>query len=682
MNKSIQITLDINGDDVYIMKYPETVNLTLELSRSETWWGVFLSVVETFQAIKEDREYLLNAFDEWKTSGFDANFFINIDIAVLEFSEYVSIYQGIALPEYSDNTLYFKTKFSEVGNVQKFLDRSIESVFDMEEDGQTLTFDSLQGVYNVINAIDNYYGQIFMNRLNMTEGSGTFRIINFSGGGSNYTFPKSFINNNNETEYNFIGTKSVPTEKSYFLNDDDNINVPKQSKVTIKINPGTSSNHLLPYAKDGSSYVGADTFQLNLLLNNSGIITDKFEYTLSGSGDDTYFQLTKNEVEIENSSSRTAFVSIQTNTTGIEELDNQCVGYRRTGGFSGYILTIEYENINNSVDFLPISTILNGLFDVDIQNTDLLRNFNAYGFLPFDGAIAGSSTSTLTLNTADFLEEISKALSVGVTVNPDNQKLLIKPINEMFSDEELFIIQDDVISSFEISLNEFLKVGKLTLGAADRKFNYSYDRIGQNIQTVYTARNAFSGSLDLSLSRYKCQMFDFIDTYKDDVFGLYSDEDKNDGEFTLFQNVAIRNSGDYRAYRFNNINSGHTAVSQVCAWSWLLQTISPQGFDSESEANYVQIESPIEAQDTVSLTNNIEPSNRAFFQLPQRITLRKFNAVFKLTTEQYNRIINNRDGYLTLIYKGVTYKGYINNLSLQVGKNMIATVELLERFEQ
>ena len=127
MNDTIQITITATDQQPYIMRYPETVDIKLELSRSAKWWGVFLNIVETFQAIKEDREYLKILLDGWEAQGWRADYSIQIDIAVLELTEYVNIYTGFAIADsYEDDTFYLKCKFNQNNFLQKFLDETIE----------------------------------------------------------------------------------------------------------------------------------------------------------------------------------------------------------------------------------------------------------------------------------------------------------------------------------------------------------------------------------------------------------------------------------------------------------------------------------------------------------------------------------------------------------------------------
>lgn len=679
---TLQITLNINGSDSYIMKYPETVKLTLEMSRSEEWWGVFLSVVETFQAIKEDRQYLLKAFNEWAVSGYAEDFYINIDIAVLEYEEYNRIYKGVALPDYTDNTNYFKCKFSEVGNIQKFLDRSIERVFNMENDSLQYYFpdnDGLQGVFDVINAIneEDYYPLI--NVQEFTEDD-EIRDIDFGSGLVSEVYQKAFAKGEDESEYNYIGNIKTDSTRSYFFSTDNN-SIIVAKRTSLQVFMRTGNYQIVPYAKKEDVYRGASTFQINCFLNDRSD-SDTLTFVRTIIGGNTHFLLNDSNMTVSNNSTTLKYLSWFGKTTGLTDgttnLPNQTTAYLKSLLPLQWALRFVYTTTNNIIDHLPGNRILAGLFQYDMDSF-LQNNLYAFSFLPTDAVLPYTSKSTITINIADFLEEIKKALCVGVTVNPESQRLVLKPIQNMFSDTELFTIEEDQISNFEISLNDFLKVGKLTLGAEDRKFDYPDTSKGQNIKTTYTARNTFSGSLDLNLNRYKAQSYDFIDAYRKDVFNL-SEDDKNDGEFVLFQKMAIAEDRESTKTRFVNINNSYTAPSQVASWAWLLRTISPNGFDLQSEENPVEAYNS-QTGDVVNISGNIEPSDSAFREGTQKITLRKFNAVFKLTTEQYNRIVNNRDGYLTLIYKDVTYKGYINNLSLQIGKNMLATAELLERYE-
>ena len=79
-------------------------------------------------------------------------------------------------------------------------------------------------------------------------------------------------------------------------------------------------------------------------------------------------------------------------------------------------------------------------------------------------------------------------------------------------------------------------------------------------------------------------------------------------------------------------------------------------------------------------TGNIEPTDERLEFAPI-ITTRKFKAQIKLTTQQYNAIVNNRNGYITLNYRSEQYRGYLNNLALDLGVNMRAEIELLEKYE-
>lgn len=691
---SLKITLTVNDGTPYVMKYPETVNVRLELARSAQWWGVFLSVVESFKAMKEDRDFLITAFNEWRAAGYAEDFYINVDIAVLEFDTYNSIYTGVALPEYTDNTLYFNTKFTEIGNIQKFLDGSFEQVYDMASAGTEYTFTDLQGVFDVINAYESKK-DIAINALTMDGDTSNLRAITSPLGSGQDVVTRNFASNSESFEFNYIGNVSTVSYKK-FLIEDKRILLPKQASVQVEIPISIYSvwDYIAAYCKSvNDNYNGFTVFEIELVTPSNNTIHDSI--VLNWNDQDLtnppYYVYTGWSIDDVNYASATNASNIVRQLelrTKLERNDiadhvNFCLTYSAYNVISvgsdvsqGLILT--YTNLNTSVHALTIETILSGLIDINIANTYVAQNFTKYAVMPYDGAINGQATSKHTINLPDIMEDLKNALSVGVSVNPSTKTLQVQFIPEMFQDVETVNISEANVISLETGLNETFKYGSVTFGANDRKFDYLNSALDHNRKTTYNCRNAFGGDLDLSVKKHKAQSYDFVDTYRDDVFNQYG-EDKNDGDFVLFQNVAITDDNTAKYNRFKEINASHTPASQVAAWSWLLQVVSPKGLNTTGDTNYMYMQSPV-STNNITLETDIEPSNAAFTEVSPVITLRTIKAVVKITTAQYNAIIANRDGYITVNYKGVAYSGYINTLGLDIGVNMLAELNLLEKY--
>lgn len=695
MGKSIQITLQATGGNAYVMKYPETVELELQLSRSEKWWGVFLSVVETFKAIKEDRDYMLSVFKEWENQGFDPDYQISIDIALNEFEEFTSIYTGFALPKYTDDTLFFTTKFEEIGDINNFLDGTIEKRFDTSVDTEALTLDN--NIYNMIAGYSQYSTTIkpLIDFNGIIKGSEDSVITVAMANGNNTTLNNSFASaSDNETKFDFIKSLKLENWQKLFFENKALI-LPKQANVNLYI----TTNNIIAYGKDknnSGALTGGGALRL-YLQSDSGYRYKVVSFNQTGL---TYFKLDSNEQYIQlrendyNTVEYANFIGyISDNATVPTDLEGRKASYVfvNTGDTRKCSMRLEYFNNlaqTRQCGYISATKILQDHFDLNFSSSSIGSAILNFSILPSDGAVYGQSTSQITINVTDFLEDISKALSVGVYVNTDTKKLDIEPIWEMFTDDEVCIIEDENVFSVSKSLNEFLTVKKITIGTADRNFNYRYD-FDRTVKTIFEANNSFSGSLDLSVNNIKAQTLDFIDSIANDIFGK-NEADKNEGKYTLFQRAAVYNWLSEQTYYYP-INRDLSLNSQMACWSWLLQTISPNGYRFISgpdgstpfttPATYSY--SPIDGSTLFyyKIGDDLTSSLDQFTALDQKITLHKITIECKLTTSQYKAILNNRDGYITINYKGVEYKGYINNLTVKIGRNIMANLELLEKYE-
>lgn len=703
MKLPIQIKLQSTGGNAYIMKYPETVNVELQLSRSSQWWGVFLSVVETFKAIKEDRLYLIDVFNEWYEQGFSNTYKLSIEISINEFEQWTIIYTGYALPDYKDDTLYFSTKFEESSYITKFLDGNsdIKRPFNTFGSIYQFGFNNIQNLWSVINAVNQEHTLI--NQSSFLDGLSLSNALMPNGIDTVSVYNKDFSNATGKTAYfDYITKTNIPSQRSYFW-DNNRIVLPKWTDLILYLDLSINdigTDVIIPYFEDqnGILYV-PDNFDMALGFNESIFAHDRFDWGLKYSTQPNRgYYLIDNESDISNISDDRVFINLWaklSNDTSPSYLYNPKITYPAIEGqiFSQQ-LKIIYKGLTDFINDMRLFDIVRGnvnsvsdipIIQDNINNSRIEQVYNNFSLIPFDGPSQGTnsnvrqSQAVVTLNKTEVLKEIQKALSIGLTVEQSgsNKFLSVKYIPDLFENVESINIDESNIFSFSESLNTNLKIGKIILGANNRDFNYFVTKYDQSLKTTYSANNSFTGTLDLSLNTYRSQMFDFVDIYKNYFFNERQ-EDKNDADFVLFHKESVNQVQDYR---FNLINGAITPVSQVCAWSWLLQVISPDGFTTTGDDNYTIVQSPIVAGQYRSLTNNIESSNDAFTEVAPVITLKKFNIECKLTAIQYKSIIDNRNRYLTINYKGSVYKGYINNLTIKVGKTILASIEMLEKYQ-
>lgn len=683
IQSSIQITLSATGENPYVMKYPETVELKLDLSRSAKFWGVFLSIVETFAAIKEDRLYLLDAWESWRAQGFTDAYQIGIEVAVLENGVYNPIYTGLAIADnFTDDTYRIKAKFNQNDLIEKFLEGAL--IVEAESTPDRVFISNTAYTIMMGSNLINTQKRLEFNGVDFTTGERDTREAGQGAETIRYD-TKNIANTTDTIIMPFITTLTNSLDNQSLFLEGVNFIVPKNSRLVLK---PIATSMAAVYKSGDPAYIDEneihETFKIYIEIiangDNSAIIGSG-ELSLT-KGSNRAFFITAGEFTIENNSGEDVSHVEVVSRLGSEGLNfPNLTAFTGIGGARSSIL-FEYtiSSINNQ-GFTLIKSPQEGIIKdgVSLGNGRLLSMYRAHSLYRRDGY---TSTPWVTnVNLTDYMESIKNALSIGVTVDTDDNQLIAKHITEFFEDEQSVYIDSSNVFALEVSLNSAMLVNKLVVGAQDNNFKYPSSNFDHNRTVTYTARNVFSQTLDLTQKVYKCQSMHFVDMARDEIFKVDSDDFlSSDKTPNLLSNVAIPFKDHNTYYQINNGLSPHQMLS---SWSWLLRIASPTGYDLVNNDNVDSLgydAYPIITNDPLGGTGNIESSDPRLLEVEPVITTRKIQATIKLTTLQYNEIVNNRGYYITLNYRGVNYQGYINNLSLDLGKNMLAEVELLERY--
>lgn len=683
IQSSIQITLSATGENPYIMQYPETVELKLELSRSAKFWGVFLSIVESFTAIKEDRLYLLNAWDSWRAQGFTDAYQISIDVSVLEDGLYNSIYKGLAIADnFTDDTYRLSAKFNQNDLIEKFLEGSL--VIEAESTTDRVFINST--AYNIIMGANllNNQRRIEFNGVDFTTGA---RDTRRAGQGTDtITFDTKNIANTTDTIIMpFITTLTNSLDNQNVFLEGVNFLVPKNSRLVLK--PIASSMAAI-YKTGDAAYLDGneihETFKIYIELiangDNSAIIGSG-ELSLTKGSNNAFF-ITSGEFTIDNNSSEDV-----THVQVVSRLGSEGLNFNNLTAFTGLAgarSSISFEYTISSINTQGFSVVRSpqaGIIKngVNLGNGRLESMYNAHVLYRRDGYT--SEPWVTNVNISDYMESIKNALSIGVSVDTEDNQLIAKHITEFFEDAESVYIDNSNVFNLEVSLNSAMLVNKLVIGAQDNNFKYPSSNYDHNRTVTYTARNVFSQTLDLTQKIYKSQSMHFVDMSRDEIFKVNSEDFLSSDKIpNLLNDVAIPFKDNNTYYQINNAFSPHQMLG---AWSWLLRVASPTGYDlvDNDNGDSLSYEAyPIISENPQGGAGNIESSDPRLLEVDPVITTRKIQATIKLTSQQYNQIVNNRGEYITLNYRGIDYQGYINNLSLDLGKNMLTEVELLERY--